>query len=299
MNTHHYPPELFQLLIGTIPRLFRSKRDVLLFFRGAGVEHSIVSDIEVRLDNDSDSINKFDIVRTVLTRLNDDGEKALRERREILKRVVEFEDFSTCWPDDRLAAQGLVSRIRTVVDVKDSFTKMRQEREAEVRKHREATRNEEEKIRQKRETLAAIRNDFYHLFAMDDDPHGRGLRLEKVLNRLFEANGILVRESFRRISEQGQGAIEQVDGVIEIDGHIYLVEMKWLNKPVGVEDVSQHLAGQSRLILVSGKIPGSSSSGSLTSPENGQLQHKRREFQRVGGLSITFKPQTRANVISD
>ena len=58
-------------------------------------------------------------------------------------------------------------------------------------------------------------------------------------------------------------------------------------------------AGQSRLILVRGKIQGSSSSGSLTSPENGQLQHKRREFQRVGGLSITFKPQTRANVISD
>ena len=57
--------------------------------------------------------------------------------------------------------------------------------------------------------------------------------------------------------------------------------------------------GQSRLILVRGKIQGSSSSGSLTSPENGQLQHKRREFQRVGGLSITFKPQTRANVISD
>ena len=56
-------------------------------------------------------------------------------------------------------------------------------------------------------------------------------------------------------------------------------------------------AGQSRLILVRGKIPGSSSSGSLTSPENGQLQHKGREFQRVGGLSITFKPQTRANVI--
>ena len=57
-------------------------------------------------------------------------------------------------------------------------------------------------------------------------------------------------------------------------------------------------AGQSRLILVRGKIPGSPSSGSLTSPENGQLQHKGRKFQRVGGLSITFKPQTRANVIS-
>ena len=55
---------------------------------------------------------------------------------------------------------------------------------------------------------------------------------------------------------------------------------------------------QSRLILVKGKIPGSPSSGGLASPEKRQLQHKRREFQRVGGLSTTFKPQTRANVIS-
>lgn len=241
MNTYHYPPDLLQLIIDTIPRLCRSKRDVLLFFRGAGVERSIVSDIEERLARDPDSINKFEIVRTVLARLNDVGDKSLRERREILKRIVEFEDFSTCWPNQRLEAQGLVSRIRAVVDVKDSFTRMRQEREAEVRKHREATLNEEKKLRQKKETLESIRKDFYGLFAMDDDPHGRGLLLEKVLNRLFEASGILVRESFRRISDQGKGVVEQVDGVIELDGHIYLVEMKWLKEPVGVGDVAQHL----------------------------------------------------------
>ena len=56
--------------------------------------------------------------------------------------------------------------------------------------------------------------------------------------------------------------------------------------------------GQSRLILVRGKIPGSPSSGSLTLPDNGQLQHQRREFQPVGGFSITFKPQTRPNTIN-
>ena len=55
---------------------------------------------------------------------------------------------------------------------------------------------------------------------------------------------------------------------------------------------------QSRLILVKGKIPGSPSSGGLASPEKRQLQHKRREFQRVSGFYITFKPQTWTNVIS-
>ena len=55
------------------------------------------------------------MVRTTLTRLNERGEAALRERREILKRVTEFEDFSTCWPNDQLKAKGLVAEIRRVI----------------------------------------------------------------------------------------------------------------------------------------------------------------------------------------
>ena len=50
-----------------------------------------------------------------------------------------------------------------------------------------------------------------------------------------------MRESFARVSEPGHGITEQIDGVVELDGHIYLVEMKWLKEPVGVADVSQHL----------------------------------------------------------
>jgi hypothetical protein len=42
-----------------------------------------------------------------------------------MKRLVEFEDFSTCWPDDQLKAKGLVAEILRVIDVKDSFGRMR------------------------------------------------------------------------------------------------------------------------------------------------------------------------------
>ena len=238
--TYHYPPELFQLLVNAIPRLCRSKRDVLIFFQGAGIGVSTISDLDKQLRNDPKSINKFDMVRRVLTRLNEAGDATLKVRRELLKRVVEFEDFSTCWPEDRLEAQGLVSQIRSVINVKDSFTRMRQEREAEANKNRENIRRGAEALKQNREKLASIREDFNHLFAMDD-AHKRGRLLERVLNRLFEASGILVRESFTRVSEPGHGVIEQIDGVVELDSHIYLVEMKWLKEPVGVEDVSRHL----------------------------------------------------------
>ena len=199
-----------------------------------------MSGIQSRLSNDPNSINKYEMARTVLTGLNEIGDSAIRERREILKRVVEFEDFSACWENDRLEAQGLVANIRNVVDYKDSFTRMKLEREAEVRKRRETQEAKAAEQSRYRERMAKIRQDFSNLFTMDNAQR-RGLQLEKVLNELFDSAGILVRENFRRLPDPGQGVIEQIDGVIQFDGHIYLVEMKWLKDPVSVEKISQHL----------------------------------------------------------
>lgn len=36
--------------------------------------------------------------------------------------------------------------------------------------------------------------------------------------------------------------LEQIDGVIELDGTLHLVEMKWLNVPVGMVEFSPHLS---------------------------------------------------------
>lgn len=40
--TFHYPPELFNLLVDTIPVLNRSKKDILLFFKGLGLRRFII-----------------------------------------------------------------------------------------------------------------------------------------------------------------------------------------------------------------------------------------------------------------
>jgi hypothetical protein len=64
---YHYPPELLQLLLDTIPLLSRSKKDVLIFFRGAGVQHSLAEDLWDRVETDRKSINKYEIVRTDYT----------------------------------------------------------------------------------------------------------------------------------------------------------------------------------------------------------------------------------------
>lgn len=237
---HHYPPELLKLLVDTIPLLCRSKKDVLVFFQGAGVPSKLTADYHRQVATDRDSVNKYEIVREVLVRLNDKGEATLRERREVLKRVVEWEDFSVCWPNDQLKAKGLVSEIRRVVDVKDSFVRMRQEQEAERKKRLDEEDKKIAAINERKARLQQVKKDLAALFG-EPNPQRRGKQLEGVLNRLFSTAGILVRESFTRVEATGEGIVEQIDGVIELDGEIYLVEMKWWDKPLGTGEVSQHL----------------------------------------------------------
>jgi restriction system protein len=239
--TFHYPPELFNLLVDVLPLLNRSKTDVLVFFRGAGVSDSMTSDIATRLKAAPKDVNKYQMVRTVLERLNSKGEAALRERREVLRRVVDFANFDSCWPDDQLKAKGLVASIREVVNQKDAFTRMNNAREEE----RQARLAETQRIAaEKRERTARIENakqDFYALFGSTATAQQRGKMLEAALNNLFQAYGVLVRKAFHLVGEAGEGIVEQIDGAIELGGALYFVEMKWYRDPVGKPEISEHL----------------------------------------------------------
>ena len=51
-------------------------------------------------------------------------------------------------------------------------------------------------------------------------------------------------------------ALEQIDGVIEIEGDLYFIEMKWWEDPIGVPEIAQHLMrvflrAESRAIIIS------------------------------------------------
>lgn len=242
MTTDRYlwPPELTGLLIETIPRLCPSKDDVLLFFRSAGVHESILASHREALRRDRNSVRKKEMTREIMTRLLDGGERYLGELRRVQRQVEEFEDFSRCWPQDQLAAKGLVAEVRRVRNVKDSFTRLGQERDADDRR-RLATREQEAvAAERRRDLIGVVRRDLNGLFS-EKAPARRGKALEGVLNRYFEIEQVKVREAFTVAGEHGEGILDQVDGVITLDGELYLVEMKWTSDAVGVEEVSRHL----------------------------------------------------------
>ena len=239
-DVFHYPPDLFELLVQTIPLLNRSKENVLLFFKGAGIDEHLFSDITQQVRYNKESITKFAICRNILERINESTEKYLRERREILKRVLEFEAFSTCWEDDRLKAKGLVSEIQNVVNIKDSFTRMKQERDKERDKQRKDYEQKQKEMQGRKEKLSKIRKDLSSLF-FETDAQKRGKLLETVLNDYFKIFDILIKENFIRTGDSGDGIIEQIDGIIGLNNKIFFVEMKWKKDKIGSDDIYAHL----------------------------------------------------------
>lgn len=236
----HYPPDLLAQLVDTIPLLCKSKNAVLLFFQGAGVAQEDYEDLRADLKADRNAHNKYGIARTILTRLNERGDSGLRPRREVIKRVVEFEDFGTTWEGDRMRAKGQVASIRERVNVHDSFTRMSMERDREVARHREAHVRQQDEVRRRNAGIDAAREKLFALFG-EQNPQRRGKLAEKALNDLFAAFSISVREAFELKGQEGEGIVEQIDGVIEIDGTIYLVEMKWLGTTAGTDMIAPHL----------------------------------------------------------
>ncbi len=237
----HYPPDLFELLVNAIARLNKAKKGVVLFLRGAGVDEQDLAEMDRTVRTDPASTNKFEIARNILEKVNARGDSGLRARREIIKRVVEFENFETCWENDRLIAKGLIASIREAVNTKDSFTRMKQERDREREEAQAKARQEREATAQRKSQIDDVNRRLTSLFGMNDKPQERGKILESVLNDLFKAYGILVREDFRRKDPDSNVVLEQIDGIIELNGVVYLVEMKWLKDPVGIAEFSPHL----------------------------------------------------------
>ncbi|WP_213757800.1 restriction endonuclease [Delftia sp. WY8] len=237
----HYPPDVFNLLVDTIPLLCKGKDDVILFLRGAGVPNDDLAEMEAKVRADRKSVSKFAIVRNVLAKLNKRGDAGLGPRREVIKRVVEFEHFSMCWANDVHKAKANVGDLARIVNHRDSFTRMNQQREAAQAEIAAKARAEREAAAEKRRKIEDVRDRLNVLFGMDSEPHKRGKLLEGVLNDLFRAHGILVREDFTRQDPTGSVVVEQIDGVVEFEGHIYLVEMKWLKDPVGVPELGSHM----------------------------------------------------------
>src|SRR5713101_5684633 len=162
---YQYPPELFELLTNAISLLSKSKPGVLAFFRSAGVEKADTNDLEKRFIENSSSITKREIAQTGLTRLCDKKGAGLGTRRAVLQRVVDWDDFSTCWDKDRPQAELLVAKIQKFVDRKDAVTRIFQAGEEQRNLRAEESRKQLEEKQQKKRELSEVKADLSSLYS--------------------------------------------------------------------------------------------------------------------------------------
>jgi hypothetical protein len=243
------------LMVDTMPLLVRSKRDLIAFFEGAGVNERHLASLRSQVMRDRSSIGLYEIAKRILYAVNgQNDDEGLQARRELVKRVTEFTAFDKCYPDKAMAARGGVAAIKSFVHARDTTIRIEEAYRREREQNIARAEDEARAVREKRSKRDAIRADLVALLP-STNPSARGRELERILARLFALDGVLVKESFTLTSPSGNGVVEQIDGVIEVDGSQYLVEMKWHDTPLGVEDVSRHFArvfgrAQSRGIFI-------------------------------------------------
>lgn len=234
----HFPPDLMNLLVDTIPRLNKSKKDLIAFFLNCGVEQRTLQKHINLLQKDRSAFYKHEVARDVLTSLNQAGDSMLGVRRQILQRVVCFDSFDACWENDRDRAKANVAEIGKIVKLKDTVTRFENITEAERQKIIDQNRKKLDLISEKKTQFEQLKDELTQLFALEN-PQKRGKALEQVLNNLFSFFKIGVHEAFCIYDNDSKKCYEQIDGIVEIGSNISLVEMKWEKDRIGAEPIGR------------------------------------------------------------
>lgn len=241
----HFSPDLFNLLVDTVPRLNKTKKDLLLFFENVGVPREYLLSYYALLNTNRSQFKKFDVTREVLTILNQQSDKMLGVRRRLLQRVIEFASFDVCYPNDKDRAKANVADIQKLVKLKDTVTKYENYLSREQNEKVKVRQEKVEKIRKSKEDFVELQQRFSRLFSIQN-PQERGKKLEKVLNDIFSYFKIGIKEEFLVYDDEIGKNYEQIDGVVEINHYLTLVEMKWEKNPIGVDKVARFM---SRLLV--------------------------------------------------
>jgi len=233
-RSYHYPPDVLELLVDTIPRLIKSKAGLLDFFEQAGTPEELLAEWRTKLCRDRMSVSKYHLARGVLRGLNALGDEARPVRHQVLSRLARHADFSAGWEDDRGRAEELVARIRELAGETDAGTWQASCQEALVRQvTRETYHARLKDTEERRLALEALKRDLYQAFRVSD-PAERSAILATVLPRLFTCHDIPTRRA--PAAPQGDAAV-----LIEFDGALFLVELKWSDRPLDFRQLAPHL----------------------------------------------------------
>jgi len=233
-RSYHYPPDVLELLVDTIPRLIKSKAGLLEFFEQAGTPEELIAEWRTKLHKDRMSVSKYHLARGLLRGLNALGDEARPVRHQVLSRLARYADFSAGWEDDRGRAEELVSRIRELAGVTDADTWQASCQEALTRQvTRETYHARLKHTEDRRQALEALKRDLYQAFRVSDPSERRAI-LGSVLPRLFTCHDIRTRQA------TAAPPVDDAAVLIEFNQGFFLLDIRWSDRRFDFRQLAPH-----------------------------------------------------------
>lgn len=160
----------------------------------------------------------------------------------IIKTACEWNHFHLA--NNEYEARATVQKAREVLGLLDIW----REKEAAELKHTRNTVEAEKKVQQANELsaqLELLRYQYDNISGKSVNPQARGIMLEDIVNRLFNAYNLTEQLSVTQAFKRNDNG-EQIDGAFKLDGWHYIVEMKWTNRVSGIRELDSLLGKISR-----------------------------------------------------
>ena len=216
-----FTEEIEVLLKDGIANLYWFKRDLYKAWLRSGVPQNIADRINGLSDSEGRKLTKRNQMDCLYDELRSgDFNRRLEISRNFVRLLIEHRHFTPQDPKHRIEKAE-----HSALKLKEIIRKQEEEKEYKELIQRKAVKATKENYQSQ---LLGIREDFQRYIELK--PQERGFALEKLFSKLMTISGIPVQTPFKIVGEQ-------IDGGIKYDGHYYLIELKWTEKPIGPNDI--------------------------------------------------------------
>lgn len=236
-HAYRFTPAMVSLLCETLPLLFRSKDSLLDFFESAGTPRELLTSWRIKLQRERNHVPASEIAGAVLEGLVSRID-TLDAQRLIIERVAAMDDFTRVW-SDHIKARANLARVRAQLNDLQSAARAKMERENERRARQSDYTSLVRSVQERAAARERLKSGLFGVFTLNDA--ARAEALCAALAALFTHYGIGVIDRFT-LRERDQGREPLISGAVQIDGSVYLVETRWANEPVGVDELAEHIA---------------------------------------------------------
>jgi hypothetical protein len=212
------PLDVVEAAIQVAGRAFYYKSGLKRLFLRAGVTSTMFQRYEQEM--------KFIIARNIFSDLEERGDTGYQIALSIVREMCSIRQIN----DDKIDRRAALSSIEVLRNLTATTARETAQEEADRARRADAEQERIKRVSLRQQELTDLRRQYGELLK-EPDRQKRGYELERLLERLFRANELEYRASFR-------SRAQQIDGAFKFEKFDYLVEIRWTQGETDLEELN-------------------------------------------------------------